>query len=229
MRFESYFQVRRFLAAARPRYFLLLILSMILTASQPAGAQVWNRLNISAGAGFSNPVQSAGNSLNMGWNLDLRGGYNAGRHLDADLDFNYNHFGLNSAALALFGEPGGSISVWSLTLQPTLRLLPRSSRVNAYATGGFGLFDRNLTLTQPAVLTTIICNPFFGCYPVSYGANEVVGSFSTVKAGFDNGAGLEFRIRDRRASLFAEARYQRMFTSHGSDVSYVPVTFGVRW
>jgi Outer membrane protein beta-barrel domain len=197
--------------------------------SPPAVAQVSDKLNFSGGAGFSSPVQSAGNSLNTGWNLDFRGGYNAGQHVDADLDFNYNHFGLNSAALKRFGEPDGSVSVWSLTFQPALHLLPRRSAGNAYATAGLGIFDRNLTLTQPTVLTTIVCDPFFGCYPVSYGANQIVASFSTVKPGFNVGSGLEFRLHDTRAKLFAEARYQRVFTAHGNVLSYVPLTFGIRW
>lgn len=225
------FQIQRSFRKREYRSYLsiLLLAFMISTISHPAVAQVWDKLNISAGAGFSSPVQSAGNSLNTGWNLDFRGGYNPGRHLDADLDFNYNHFGLTSAALKRFGEPDGSVSVWSLTFQPALHLLPRQSAVNAYATAGFGIFDRNLTLTQPTVLTTIVCDPFFGCFPVSYGANQIVASFSTVKPGFNTGAGLEFRLPDTRAKLFAEARYQRMFTTHGNDLSYVPVTFGIRW
>src|SRR5579884_415439 len=41
---------------------------------------------------------------------------------DVDLDFNYNHFGSNSAAVAQFGQPGGSISVWSLSFQPAFHL-----------------------------------------------------------------------------------------------------------
>jgi hypothetical protein len=228
---RQWFQTQQFFRKCVHRYSLstLLLALMVSTISHPAVAQVWDKLNISAGAGFSSPVQSAGNSLTTGWNLDFRGGYNAGRHLDADLDFNYNHFGLTSAALKRFGEPDGSVSVWSLTFQPALRLLPRRSAANAYATGGFGIFDRNLTLTQPTVLTTIVCDPFFGCFPVSYAANQIVASFSRVKPGFNTGAGLEFRLLNTRASLFAEARYQRMFTTHGNDLSYVPVTFGIRW
>lgn len=29
--------------------------------------------------------------------------------------------------------------------------------------------------------------------------------------------------------VFAEARYQNMFTTQGSDLGYIPVTFGLRW
>jgi hypothetical protein len=171
----------------RDFYLSALLLFLLAVSSKVAFGQALDKINVSAGAGFAQPVQSAGQSLNTGWNLDFRGGYNATSRLDADLDFNYNHFGLNSAALAQFGELGGSVSVWSLTFQPQYHILPRRSVANMYATSGFGLYDRNLTLTSPTVLTAIICNPFFGCYRVAYGANQIVASFSTVKAGFNVG------------------------------------------
>lgn len=221
--------IRRTAVRASTLLAVLVLPLMALSLTNPASAQMRSKLNFGVGAGFSKPVQAAGASLNTGWNFDVRGGLNAGRHLDTDLDFNYNHFGMNSSALALFGEPGGSVSAWSLAFQPTFHVLPRHSAANVYATGGFGLFRRNLSLTRPTVVTDLFCDPFFGCYPVSYGANQVVASFSTVKPGFNLGAGTEFHLHRRGPALFAEARYQRMFTNHGSDFSYVPVTFGVRW
>jgi hypothetical protein len=43
-------------------------------------------------------------------------------------------------------------------------------------------------------------------------------------------ADLDFAyLGGRRMKIFSEARYQRMFTTRGSDLSYVPVTFGLRW
>jgi Outer membrane protein beta-barrel domain len=213
-------------AIARASALLLALVPFTATSST---AQSAHRFNIAAGAGFSTPVQAAGANLDNGWNLTVRGGLNAGRHIDADLDYSYSHFGLNPAALAYFGQPGGSVGVWNLSFQPQWHLAPRRSRANAYATGGFGIFHRNLSLTQPAVATSIYCDPFFGCYPYSYPADQVVASFSTVKPGFNVGSGLEFRLGQSGAKLFAEARYQRMFTNHGSDFTYVPATFGFRW
>jgi outer membrane protein with beta-barrel domain len=205
----------------------ILLTFMILTTV--AFAQNWNRLDFSAGGGFSSPTNAASNSLNTGWNLDFRGGYNVNRHFAADLDVNYNYWGLNSAALAQFGEPGGNVSVWSFAFQPVIRVLPRRSAANAYTTGGFGIDYRNLTLTRPTTVTTIICDPFFGCFPATFTAEQVVASFSTAKPGFNAGGGFEVRLGESRTRAFAEARYQRMFTTHGEDLTYVPVTFGLRW
>jgi hypothetical protein len=59
--------------------------------------------------------------------------------------------------------------------------------------------------------------------------DQVVASNSTLKPGFNAGGGIDFRIGSGRMKVFTEARYHRMFTTHGQDVSFVPVTFGLRW
>ena len=115
-----------------------------------ASAQNWNRLDFSAGAGFSTPTDAAGRNLNTGWNLDFRGGYNVNRHFAADLDVGYSYWDLNSAALAVFGEPGGHVSVWSFAFQPMIRMLPRRSAANAYITAGAGI-DYRKPDADPAV------------------------------------------------------------------------------
>ncbi|HET9405672.1 MAG TPA: outer membrane beta-barrel protein [Candidatus Sulfotelmatobacter sp.] len=209
----------------------IIFLVCLFTLCLPVGlsAQGWDKLNISAGGGFSEPVENAGESLDTGWNIDFRGGYNATHRLALDLDFNYNRWNLNSAALARFGEPGGDVSVWSISFQPMQRLLPRRSPLNAYLTGGFGLYHRNLSLTQPTTVTSLFCDPFFGCFPVTFTADQVVASVNNWKPGFNAGAGVEARLGASRARVFGEARYQRMFTNHGADLTFVPVTFGIRW
>jgi hypothetical protein len=40
---------------------------------------------------------------------------------------------------------------------------------------------------------------------------------------------VEFRIGHGGLKAFAEARYNQMFTTHGKDLTFVPVTFGIRW
>jgi opacity protein-like surface antigen len=206
---------------------IVLLVSLIsFTAS--AAAQ-WSGVNFSAGAGFSVPAQSSSNSVNTGWNLDFRGGLNATRRLALDLDFNYNYADLNNAALARAQEPGGHVSIWSLTFNPVYHFLPPRSRVNAYITGGYGLYHRNLTFTQPVVFNTFFCDPFFGCFPGTFTTNQVIASFDTYKGGFNAGGGLEYRIGDSHLKLFGESRYQRMFTTNGNDLTYIPTTFGLRW
>jgi opacity protein-like surface antigen len=193
-----------------------------------AFAQEGRRFNFSAGAGVSFPTGNASSSLNTGWNMDFRGGFNPTPSLLLDLDFSYNHWGLSDSTLAQFGEPGGFGDVWSLTFAPTMRLAPHA-KFDPYIIAGFGLYHRGVSLTQPATVPTIICDPFFGfCYPAAVGVNQVVASFSTYKPGFNVGGGIEFRI-EGPVKVFAEARYNDMFATHGTDLTYVPLTFGLRW
>ncbi len=203
---------------------LVFLLSMMGTAS----AQ-WSHIDFSAGGGFSEPEGRAGNNLNTGWNLDFRGGYKPSPHLALDLDWNYNHFNLNNAALARYGEPGGYMTVWSLSFVPVLKGSPHW-HVTPYVFGGPGLYARNLSLTQPALVNTFYCDPFFGfCYPATIGVNQVVASNTTYKMGVNGGGGVEVPVGSSNFKLFGEARYSRMFTTHGTDLTFVPVTFGIRW
>ena len=191
-------------------------------------AQDHQRFNVSAGAGMSIPTADASGNFNTGWNLDFRGGVNLNRNFLADLDFSYNHWGLTNAALTNFGEPGGYADVWSLTFAPEIRMAP-GKLIDPYIIAGAGLYHRSLNLTQPANLQTVFCDPFFGyCYPATVSTNVVVASFGTYKPGFNAGGGLEFRLGGH-LKAFAEARYNAMFTTHGPNLTYVPVTFGILW
>ena len=206
-----------------------IFLVFVLCCSTAFG-QITERFNFSAGAGFTTPVKRAARSVDTGWNFGLRGGLNVSDFFQADLDFTYNHMDLNSSTLAFFNEPDGSLAVWSLTFNPVINLAPRTSAVQPYITAGYGLYDRNLTLTRPTIVPSLVCDPFFGvCFPAAVGVNQVVASNSTLKPGFNGGAGFNFRLGEHRLRLFAEARYHRMFTTHGSDIELIPVTFGFRW
>lgn len=211
--------------------FSLSLFVALVSVPNLARAQDFNshRFNISAGGGFSVPTADASGNFNTGWNIDFRGGVNLSQALLADLDFTYNRWNLTSAALANFGEPGGYADVWSLSFEPTIRMMPHS-HIDPYILGGAGLYHRGLTLTQPTTFTTIVCDPFFGfCFPAVVQGNQVVASFTTYKPGFNAGGGFEFGFGQRSLKVFAEARYNEMFTTHGTNLSFVPVTFGIRW
>lgn len=206
---------------------LLFALAFVLPLK--SSAQIWDKAEAGFGAGFTAPIGRTSNDVDMGWNIGARAGYNVNPYLSADLDFSYNYWGLNSAALAHFKEPGGSMGIWSLTFNPVIRALPKK-RFDPYVTAGFGLYHRNLTLTTPTLVTTVFCDYFFGsCFPATVGLNQVVASASTYKAGYNAGGGIEVRLGGGRLRVFGEARYENMFTTHGKDMTYVPVTFGVRW
>jgi opacity protein-like surface antigen len=189
----------------------------------------FSHIDASVGAGFTEPAGHGGKNMNTGWNFDVRGGYRATENVALDLDFNYNRWNLNSAALARFGEPGGYTTIWSLSFTPVIYGSPHW-HIAPYVLAGPGLYYRNLSLTQPGLINSLACDPFWGyCFPASFGVDQVVGSATTYKMGFNAGAGLEFPFGHSPLKLFGEARYSRMFTTHGEDLTFVPVTFGLRW
>ena len=195
----------------------LIALLSLAVAVTSAVAQESHRFNFSAGGGVSFPTADASGNFNTGWNMDFRGGLSVNRHLLADVDFAYNYWGLTDAALARFGQPGGYSDVWSLTFAPELRMAPRS-KIDPYVIVGAGLYHRGLALTQPSNVQTIFCDPFFGyCYPAVVGVDQVVASFSTNKGGFNAGGGFEVRLGPGM-KVFAEARYNEMFTTRGPNL-----------
>jgi hypothetical protein len=204
----------------------VLIATIFLATTAGAQSQRWE---LGAGAGFNFSTGRAGNDLNTGGDIGIRAGYKPARQVALDLDFNYNRWNLNNAALARYGEPGGYTTIWSIGFTPEIRG-PVHWRVDPYVFGGPGLYYRNLSLTVPTVVNTVICDFFFGyCFPATVGVNQVVASSTTYKMGFNGGMGLEYRIGDGPWRIFSEARYSRMFTTNGSDLVFIPVTFGVRW
>lgn len=189
----------------------------------------WSHIDGGVGAGFTAPQGPAGNNLNTGWNIDARGGYKPFPHLALDLDFNYNRWNLNGASLARYGELAGFTTIWSASFLPVW-YGPSHWHISPYVMGGPGVYYRNLSLNQPALINTSYCDPFFGfCYPATVGVNQVVASSTTYKMGINGGAGLEFPMGDTPLKVFGEARYSRMFATHGYDLWFVPVTFGIRW
>ncbi len=192
-------------------------------------SQNYSHIDASVGGGFTEPAGRAGSNVNTGWNVDVRGGYRASRNVALDLDFNYNRWNLNSAALARYGEPGGYNTIWSASLMPVVYGSPHW-HIQPYALAGPGVYYRNLSLTQPALINSVYCDPFWGyCFPATVGVDQVVASATTYKMGFSAGAGLEFPLAGSPLKVFGEARYSRMFTTHGNDLTFVPVTFGLRW
>jgi opacity protein-like surface antigen len=212
--------------AVLPKIFVL-AMCFLLVIRVSAQDDRW--FNLGGGAGFSLPTSDTSASLNTGWNVGVRGGLNVTPHFLADLDFTYNQWDLTRSALARFAEPNGHADVWSLTFTPVVRFAPHSP-VDAYILGGYGLYHRGLTITRPANATAIFCDFFFGfCFPTVVTVDQVVASFSTYKGGFNAGGGLEFRLGSTGLKAFGEARYHEMFTSRGPNLTFVPVTFGLRW
>ena len=141
------------------------------------------------------------------------------------VDVGYDSLGISSPILNNLGFGGGSLSVFSVTLNPIVHLMPKSS-TDIYLTGGGGYFRQNQNFTQPGVANGIGFDQFFGFYPFATPVNVVVSSYSVNKPGIDAGAGISFG-KKWGGKFFAEARFNRIFIGD-RHTDYIPVSFGFR-
>jgi hypothetical protein len=99
--------------------------------------------------------------------------------------------------------------------------------VDVYLIGGGGLYHRTQEFTAPTVDVITAFDPFFGFYPVTVPANQILASNSVMKPGVNAGAGIAFGTK-WRAKFYAEARYHRMLF-RDTHTDFIPVNFGFRW
>lgn len=203
-------------------------LGMCVAVAALTGALPAQTFAFKVGGGFTSPVSNTSPRLETGWNFSLGAGAHINRWFDALGDFTYNRFGITRASLNELEVPDGNVQVWSITAQPVLHLAP-SSPVDAYITGGGGVYIRRVEFTEPTLAAVTVFDPFFGFFfPAIVPADVVIGSNTVTKGGLNIGGGISFRIGAGRTRVFAEARYDHMYTSPIAT-EFVPVTFGLRW
>jgi len=189
-------------------------------------AQEVQRFSFDLGAGFTQPVGGTNNNLDIGWNIQGGAGYNFSSYLGAKIQLDYNHMGVNSATLANLGVPGGSVGIFSASVDPIVHLNPHG-HFNPYLIGGGGMYHWDQQFTAPTVSTVAGFNPFFGFFPVAVPTTAILSSYTVNKPGLNAGAGVE--LGTGHGKFFAEARYNHIFLGNGQHADYVPVTFGFRW
>lgn len=191
-----------------------------------ANAQETPKFTFDIGAGFTNSVGGTATQLSNGWNIGAGVGYNFSSYLGAKLDLAWSSMDVSGSTLLNIGVPNGDVHIFSATVDPVVHLTPKH-HVDLYVTGGGGLFHIYQEFTQPTIAVTNVYNPFFGLYPVAFGANEILSSYSVNKPGFDVGGGVAFGLPGH-GKFFAEAKWDHAFLSN-SHIDYLPVSFGFRW
>jgi hypothetical protein len=205
----------------------LIASSVGLLAAGFLSAQEFPRFTVDFGAGFTTPVGSTGSQLNTGWNIRGGAGMNFTSWLGAKINLGFDDLGISNGTLASLGVPGGSVHVFSATLDPVVHLTPHS-HFDFYVTGGGGLFHWYQQFTAPTTAIVGVYNPFFGFYNAAVPATQILSSYSVNRPGTDIGAGVAFGSVRGHGKFFAEARYDHIYIAH-SRADYIPVTFGFRW
>ena len=191
-------------------------------------AQEGSKFAFSIGGGFTQAVGNTGRNLDNGYNLGGGFGFKFSNVVGAMIDLNYNQMGINSTTLTNSGGfPGGDVGIFSATLNPIVHLTG-AHKADLYITGGGGLFHVNQEFTAPTVTGFTAYDPFFGFYTAAVPTTAVLASYSMNKPGVDIGAGVAFGTK-WHGKVFAEARYDKVFTGNDRHIDYIPVTFGFRW
>jgi opacity protein-like surface antigen len=207
---------------------LFLVALVIFFLASVSAAQDEHRFTVHAGAGVSPLVGDISSRLENGWNVTVGGGYRFTNLFSATVDYMYNGFGVSQRVLTEAQVPDGNAHLWSITVNPMLRL-HRVSKVSPYVLGGVGYYRRTVEFTRPALVPVTFFDPFFGfAFSTIVPANQVIGTVTGDGVGGSLGGGFEVNVGDTGVKVFSEARYHYADTGK-IPTRMVPVTFGFRW
>jgi hypothetical protein len=192
------------------------------------GQDRFENFTVDVGGGFSFPTGQLGNRVQTGFSFVASGGPRFNPSLSVGLDFALHYFNTKN----FLGSPvnqvnslGSMVRVWSLTINPTYQFW-KGEKLSSYATGGYGIYNRDLQLPTPGgAVPAAACDAFWSICTGDSQAAAISGNLNTYRGGFNVGGGMNFGVRTK---FFVEARYHHMFTTN-SPTELIPLTFGVRW
>jgi Outer membrane protein beta-barrel domain len=208
------------------RILLSAAVCLLFTASLRA-QNFLNDVTVAVGAGFTFPPGRTADHTKMGYNFVASGGPRFNPHLSLTVDFSLHYLDIKNSLVdpetGVDLSLGSIMRVWSLTLNPAYEFI-KQERFSSYATGGYGLYNRQLQLASTGPVPAAACDSFWNVC-VSNSPGIVTGNLSPYKAGYNVGGGVTFGAH---LKFFVEARYHHMFTKNAAT-EIVPLTFGLRW
>jgi hypothetical protein len=168
-----------------------------------------DHLAIEGGAGFNVPLGNTKTWQNVGYSINLGGGWMFSDRLGVLAEYSFNRANIPQNTLTNVGEPNGNVHVWSLTLDPIF-YYKTSGHIGGYVTGGGGYPQyENITLSH----------------------------FSSNQGGVNIGTGVTYKPNaDGKGKFYAEVRYVWVdappTTANAvgtGTVGMIPVAFGFRW
>jgi opacity protein-like surface antigen len=188
----------------------------------------FHRLTFSGGAGFTAITGYDAGRLDHGGSFLAGAGVNFNRHFGVTGNFMFHQLGITRTELNALNQPDGNARVYSLTVDPTVRM-PVHRNLSVYFLAGGGYLRRTVEFTRPTLAQTFVFNPWWGYIgPALVPVNQILGSAVSNSGAFDLGGGINFALAKTGARLFLESRYFHGFTSN-SNTTLVPLTVGIRW
>lgn len=211
-------------------HFSTALVVLMFAALMPVSsfAQSEHPFTVNVGGGFTPLTGDISHRLDNGWHVDVGAGVNITRYLAASVNYDYNGLGVGRRLLNEAQVPSGNAHVWSVTLNPRLRL-GHFRTIDPYLVGGVGYYRRVVEFTQPTQVQVLLFDPFFGVFfNTIVQADQVIGRITQNGAGGSLGAGFDIKLGNSGLKMYTEARYHYADTGR-MPTRMVPVTFGVRW
>jgi hypothetical protein len=193
--------------------------------SNPDGS---NKYFFLGGIGLTLPVGDTHYYETPSYGFQFGGGRNFNKNIGVGLQFDYDHFGLQSAtiqnqeyvynygcttalqssgACSLVTGLGGNNHVWSFTLNPTYTISTEGS-MGAYVVVGGGFYHKVTNFTLP----TTECADYYCEF--QYSVDENVDHYSSNAGGVSGGFGLTYKFSHfSNERFYMEARYVLMLNS----------------
>jgi hypothetical protein len=180
------------------------------------------------GGGFQQPVGNTYHYYSPSWGFQVGAGRNFNQNVGVNVEFDYDHFGLNGRTLSqqsvvYFNDSNPSDSGldanmhdWSISLDPVYNI-PAREGLGAYLIGGVGFYHKVTNFTLPS--TGQYCDYYYGCY--FYQANVNADHYSSNAPGFNGGIGFTYKLsRFSGERLYGEIRYIVTLNQQRQGLSY---------
>jgi hypothetical protein len=216
------------------RRLAVLLVPVIMFACSAAYAQS-NRKPVTGyiAAGFSTTSGVTEDYLQDGWQIS--GG--AIKHFNPDnpfgirFDVAYNRWDATRQLLSLGSSENVRINdgfgtMFSVAVDAIWEF-GRRGGIGWYVGAGVGGYRRYVALTQQALVSGIICDPWWGvCYPATSVGDVITADDKLTKIGYNAALGLTFPKKSG-GEVFLEARFHRMESEEPTE--YLPIQIGYRW
>lgn len=184
------------------------------------------------GGGYAQPVGDTYHYFTPSWGFQAGGGRMFNARAGVNLEFSYDHLGLNGRTLdqqsyIYFADTNPSDNGldanahdWAFSLQPIYNIRSGAG-LGAYVTGGVGFYHKVTNFTIPE--EEEYCDPFYGiCEPIE--VNGTFDHYTSNAPGFDGGFGLTYKFsRFSNERLYGEIRYVVTLNSQRQGLTYADV------
>jgi opacity protein-like surface antigen len=141
------------------------------------------------------------------------------------IDLSWSNHDLERDVLNSLAVDDGDVDNFSLASGVQFNT-PKRGKTGLYFKAGIAEHFLDVDLTEPGIVTGVVCDPWWWwCVPAAGVGDVVVESESTWRFGYNAGIGITWDLRSTQ--LYLEARYN--WINLNETVAYLPVIFGWRW